>query len=52
MVLVKPLETLHTHIRRHFEQVSKLKARQFAERTEVLKDVRPGAQSSELHSDD
>jgi len=47
MVPVKPLETLHTYLRRHFEQVSKLKARQFAERTEVLKDVRPGTQSSD-----
>jgi hypothetical protein len=46
MVPVKPLETVHTLLRWHFERVSKLKAQQFAESRDVLKDVRPGARSS------
>jgi hypothetical protein len=37
MVPVKPVETLHGHLRRHFEKVSKRKARQFAEQTEAPK---------------
>jgi hypothetical protein len=47
MVPVKPLETVHTLLRWHFERVSKLKAQQFAELRDVLKDVRPGARSSD-----
>jgi hypothetical protein len=31
MVPLKPEETLHNYLRRHFEKVSKGKARQFAE---------------------
>jgi hypothetical protein len=34
MVSIKP-ETLHEYLRRHFENISRVKARQFVERTEL-----------------
>ena len=37
MIPLKPEETLHNYLRRHFEKVSKGKARQFAEQREVPK---------------
>jgi hypothetical protein len=51
MVPVKPVETLHNYLRRHFEKVAKRKARQFAEQTEVPKvQVDPDSRSSDGHS--
>jgi hypothetical protein len=48
MVSLKPEETLHNYLRRHFEKVSKNKARQFAEQEERPKvDVVPDARSSD-----
>ena len=48
MVPLKPEETLHNYLRRHFEKVSKGKARQFAEQREVPKvDVVPDSRSSD-----
>ena len=45
MTLLKPEETLHVYLRRHFERVSKGMARQFAEKRDVPKvaiaDMRP-----------
>jgi hypothetical protein len=45
MTLLKPEETLHVYLRRHFERVSKGMARQFAEKRDVPKvdvvDTRP-----------
>jgi hypothetical protein len=35
MTLLKPEETLHVYLRRHFERVSKGMARQFAEKRDV-----------------
>jgi hypothetical protein len=35
MVPLNPEETLHDYLRRHFEKVSKGKARQFAEKRDV-----------------
>ncbi len=35
MVPLKPEETLHDYLRRHFERISKGNARQFAEQKEV-----------------
>jgi hypothetical protein len=35
MVPLKPEETLHNYLRRHFERISKCKARQFAEQREI-----------------
>jgi hypothetical protein len=35
MTLLKPEETLHVYLRRHFERVSKGLARQFAEKTDI-----------------
>jgi hypothetical protein len=47
IVPLKPEETLHNYLRRHFEKVSKSKARQFAEQGELPKvEVVPGARSS------
>jgi hypothetical protein len=47
IVPLKPEETLHNYLRRHFEKVSKRKARQFAEQGELPKvEVVPGARSS------
>ena len=47
MVPLKPEETLHNYLRRHFEKVSKGNARQFAEQREVPKvDVVPDTRSS------
>ena len=48
IVPLKPEETLHNYLRRHFEKVSKSKARQFAEQGELPKvDVVPDARSSD-----
>jgi hypothetical protein len=48
IVPLKPEETLHHYLRRHFEKVSKNKARQFAEQGELPKvDVVPDAPSSD-----
>ena len=35
MSLLKPEETLHIYLRRHFEKVSKSMARQFSEKRDV-----------------
>jgi hypothetical protein len=37
MAVVKPEETLHNYLRRHFEKISEGKARQFAEQGDRLK---------------
>jgi hypothetical protein len=37
IVPLKPEETLHNYLRRHFERISKSKARQFAEQGELPK---------------
>ncbi len=37
MTLLKPEETFHVYLRRHFERVSKGMARQFAEKRDVPK---------------
>ena len=48
MIPLKPEETLHNYLRRHFEKVSKGNARQFAEQREVPKvDVVPDTRSSD-----
>jgi hypothetical protein len=48
MIPLKSEETLHNYLRRHFEKVSKGKARQFAEQREVPKvDVVPDSRSSD-----
>ncbi len=35
MTLLKPEETIHVYLRRHFERVSKGMARQFAEKRDI-----------------
>jgi hypothetical protein len=35
MIPLKPEETLHDYLRRHFDKISKSKTRQFGERSEV-----------------
>jgi hypothetical protein len=35
MVSIKPEETLHEYLRRHFEKISRVKARQFVEQKEL-----------------
>ena len=47
MVQLKTEETLHTYLRRHFERISKNKARELAEETVALEaDVIPDANKS------
>jgi hypothetical protein len=49
IVPLKPEETLHNYLRRHFEKVSKTKARLFAEQREVPEvDVVPATRSSDV----
>ncbi len=48
MVPLQPEETLHNYLRRHFERISKGKARQFAEQREDPKvDRVPDTRSSD-----
>jgi hypothetical protein len=51
MVQIETAETLHNYLRRHFERISKNKARQLAEQTaaveaEVIPDTRVGHNKS------
>jgi hypothetical protein len=41
MVSNKPEETLHEYLRRHFERISRVKARQFVEEKELPEGVAP-----------
>jgi hypothetical protein len=41
MVSNKPEETLHEYLRRHFERISRVKARQFVEQKELPEGVPP-----------
>jgi hypothetical protein len=57
MVPIKPVETLHNYLRRHFEKVSNRKARQLAEQTEVPKvhvdpDSRPLMEAEASHQNE
>jgi hypothetical protein len=48
MVPLKPEETLHNYLRRHFEKISKGKARQFAEQRDIPEvNVVPDTRSSD-----
>jgi hypothetical protein len=45
MVSNKPEETLHEYLRRHFERISRVKARQFVEQKELPDGVAPNTKS-------
>jgi hypothetical protein len=44
MISIKLEETLHEYLRRHFERISKVKARQFVEQKELPEGVTPNPQ--------
>jgi hypothetical protein len=45
MVPIKPEETLHEYLRRHFDKMSRVKARQFVEQKELPESAGPNAKS-------
>jgi hypothetical protein len=45
MVSIKPEETLHEYLRRHFEKISRVKARKFVEQKELPDSAAPSTKS-------
>jgi hypothetical protein len=45
MVSIKPEETLHEYLRRHFEKISRVKARQFVEQKELPEGAAPNTKT-------